>query len=181
MDANIGIGKQSHEDRIRELAHAALPPGCLLHKIGFFYNNNNMRIVVELDKPADPYGSVNIGDCETFSRGFAAALDALETTLGTDFGYSLEVSSIGAERELTSLADIERFRSLPMQVTYQQADGKLVTEILTAQSVGSEAVAFTLADCKANRKKYGPAKLRRAQAVQLQWSDIRKIRLHLDM
>jgi ATP-dependent exoDNAse (exonuclease V) beta subunit len=44
-----------------------------------------------------------------------------------------------------------------------------------------DTIEFKLADCKANRKKYSPKKLREAQPCKVAWNNIKKIRLHLDV
>lgn len=168
------------EKQVTERAVTSLPAGLSLHKISFFHSKGNMRVVIQLDKLADKYGSVNIGECESYSRALRTALDELEKTTGVNLNYSLEVSSAGAERELTSVAEVQRFSALPLHVTFAHAD-KVLSEILTAQTIQGEIIDFALAECKANKKKYSPKKLREAPHYQVQWSNIKKIRLHLDV
>ncbi|MBL8033691.1 MAG: hypothetical protein JNJ69_08325 [Leptospiraceae bacterium] len=152
-----------------------------LHKIAFFHSKGNTRIVIELDKESDAYGSVNIRECEAYSRTLKEALDDLEKTSGINLNYSLEVSSAGAERELTSVNDVRRFQALPMNVTYALEGGKVFNEVLKPESFEGETIVFRIADCRFNRKKYPPRKLKAIQPVSVLWSNIKKIRLHLDV
>lgn len=168
------------EKQVTECSTAALPAGLSLHKISFFHSKGNMRVVIQLDKLADKYGSVNIGECESYSRALRSALDELEKTTGVNLNYSLEVSSAGAERELASVAEVQRFSVLPLHVTFAHGD-KVLSEILTAQTIRGEVIDFALAECKANKKKYSPKKLREAPSYQVPWNNIKKIRLHLDV
>ncbi len=169
------------ENKVTECARAALPPELALHKIAFFHTKGNTRIVIDLDKESDPHGSVNIRDCETYARALRDALDEMEKSSGINLNYSLEVSSAGAERELRSLAEIKRFSALPVNVTFFADAGKTLSEILKAESIEGEIVTFNIADCKANRKKYTPKKMKSLPAYRVAWNDIKKIRLHLDV
>ncbi|MBN8222078.1 MAG: hypothetical protein J0L53_14230 [Spirochaetes bacterium] len=169
------------EKQVSERAQAALPPELTLYKIAFFHTKGNTRIVVQLDKPADVYGSVNIGECETYSRRLRDSLDELEKVSGLNLNYSLEVSSAGAERELASLADVRRFSALPLNVTFTAENGKVLSEVVKATAIEGETVIFNLADCKLNRKKLSPKKILAAPAYRVEWNNIKKIRLHLDV
>jgi ribosome maturation factor RimP len=151
-----------------------------LHKITFFHSKGNTRIVIQLDKESDKFGSVNINECESYSRVLRTLLDELETTTAINLNYSLEVSSVGAERELTSVADVRRFSALPLSVTFDST-GKVLSEVLQTLTVDGDTIEFKLADCKANRKKYSPKKLREALPYKVSWNHIKKIRLHLDV
>ncbi|GAB4432578.1 MAG: ribosome maturation factor RimP [Turneriella sp.] len=168
------------EKQIRERVLATLPAELSLHKLTFFHSRGNMRIVIELDKLSDPYGSVNIGECESYSRALRSALDELEKETAIDLNYSLEVSSAGAERELTSISEVQRFSALPLQATFDSA-GKTLTEILRISKIDGTTLECALADCKANRKKFGPAKLRKQTPFTIDWHNVKKIRLHLDI
>lgn len=169
------------EKQVRERVQQMLPEGLVVHKLTFFHSKGNMRVAVELDKPADPYGSVNIGECENYSRALRDSLDEVEKTTGVNLNYSLEVSSAGAERELLSIADVERFKALPMQVTFTAETGKILTEVLSAKNTSGETIEFIMADCKANRRKYSQARLRNLPPYNVPWGNIKKIRLHLDI
>lgn len=169
------------EQKVTECAKAALPPELALHKIAFFHSKGNTRIVIDLDKESDPHGSVNIRDCETYARALRDALDEMEKTSGINMNYSLEVASAGAERELRSLAEVRRFSALPVNVTFVAESGKTLSEVLKAQQIEGEFVTFNFADCKVNRKKYTPKKLKSLPTHRVAWHDIKKIRLHLDV
>ncbi|HMV35403.1 MAG TPA: hypothetical protein PKD60_05875 [Turneriella sp.] len=168
------------EKQIRDRVLATLPAELSLHKLAFFHSRDNMRIVVELDKPSDKYGSVNIGECENYSRALRDNLDELEKTTAINLNYSLEVSSAGAERELATIEEVRRFMALPLQASYESA-GKVLTEVLQVLEIEGEKMECRLADCKANRKKFGPAKLRKQTPLHIEWREIKKIRLHLDI
>ncbi len=168
------------EKQIRERAMAVLPAGLSLHKLAFFHSRENTRIVVELDKPSDKYGSVNIGECESYSRALRDTLDELEKTTAINLNYSLEVSSAGAERELSNIDEVKRFMALPLQTSYASA-GKILTEVLQVLKIEENKMECRLADCKANRKKFGPARLRKQTPFTIEWDQIKKIRLHLDI
>lgn len=169
------------EKNVKERVLKAMPAELSLHKLAFFHSKGNTRIIIELDKESSPIGSVNIGDCEAFARALRDELETMEKTTGVNLNFSLEVSSAGAERELASVADVKRFSTLPMNATYAQANGKTYSEVLKAEAIEGDKITFRLADCKTNRKKYSPKKLREAEPQTVQWSDIRKIRLHLDV
>lgn len=169
------------EKQVTERAQAALPAELTLFKIAFFHTKGNMRIVVQLDKPSDAYGSVNIGECEAYARKLRDGLDDLEKTMGVNLNYSLEVSSAGAERELSSLADVRRFSALPLSVTFTSENGKVLSEVLKATTIEGETVVFNLADCKHNRKRLTPKKILAAPPYRVEWNHIKKIRLHLDV
>jgi ribosome maturation factor RimP len=169
------------EKSITERAQAALPSQLALYKIAFFHTKGNMRVVVQLDKPADAYGSVNIGECEAYSRRLRDSLDELEKTSGMNLNYSLEVSSAGAERELTSIAEVRRFSALPLAVTFTAEGGKVLSEVMKATAIEGETLVLNLADCKLNRKRMSPKKIQAAPSYRVEWTSIKKIRLHLDV
>lgn len=169
------------EQKVTDRANAALPAELSLHKIAFFHSKGNTRIVIQLDKVSDKYGSVNIRECEVFARGLKESLDELETTTGLNLNFSLEVSSAGAERELVSLADVRRFTALPLSVTFLSDKDKVLSEVLKAESVEGETIEFSFADCKHNRKKFSPRKLKVMPKVKVAWNNIKKVKLHLDV
>ncbi|MBV6494154.1 MAG: Ribosome maturation factor RimP [Turneriella sp.] len=169
------------ERQITERVKATLPKELKLHKITFFHSKGNMRIAVELDKPADPYGSVNIRECEAYSRALKESLDTYESTSGVNLNYSLEVSSAGAERELSSLEEVKRFMALPLSVVYSDEAGKVRTEVLSVLSIENEVMTFKLADCKWNRKELTQKKILAATPFHVSWNSIKKIRLHVDI
>lgn len=169
------------EQQVTERAKAALPAELSLYKTAFFHSKGNTRIVIQLDKESDKYGSVNIRECEQFARTLRDALDELEKTSGINLNYSLEVSSAGAERELANLAEVKRFSALPLNVSYLNDAGKVLSEVLKAEAVKGEVIEFSFADCKHNRKIFPPRKLKEMPKVQVNWNNIKKIRLHLDV
>ena len=169
------------EQQVTDRAKAALPAELSLYKIAFFHSKGNTRIVIQLDKESDKYGSVNIRECEQYSRSLRDALDEHEKTSGINLNYSLEVSSAGAERELASLGEVKRFSALPLNVSYVNEAGKVLSEVLKADAVEGETIEFSFADCKHNRKKFPPRKLKEMPKIKVNWNNIKKIRLHLDV
>ncbi|HRP69188.1 MAG TPA: hypothetical protein PLY93_06625 [Turneriella sp.] len=169
------------EDQITKCAKAALLEALTLHKITFFHSKGNMRIQVELDKPSDKYGSVNIRECETYARALKESLDAYELKSGLNLNYSLEVSSAGAERELLSIADVERFCALPLALVFTDEKDKVRSEVVHAIAFENDSITFKLADCKWNRKQSTVKKILSAEPYSVPWNRIKKIRLHLDV
>jgi ribosome maturation factor RimP len=78
----------------------------------------NLTVRVFIDKP----GGVSVEDCATVSRELGALLEEKDLI---PTSYTLEVSSPGLDRPLTSLADFERFKgSLAKLRTYEPLDGQ---------------------------------------------------------
>jgi len=172
---------ENTEKNVKERVVKVMPAELSLHKLAFFHSKGNTRIVIELDKESDPFGSVNVGECERVARALRLELDDMEKSTGINLNYSLEISSAGAERELKTPSEVKRFSRSPMNATYVRADGKTYSDVLKAESIEGDLITFRLADCKTNRKRYSPKKLREATAEQVSWSNIRKIHLHLDV
>jgi ribosome maturation factor RimP len=64
--------------------------------------------------PLDQLAWVTHEDCERFSRDFGTVIDVEDLVPGSE--YTLEVSSPGLDRKLTSRADYERFQASPVKV-----------------------------------------------------------------
>jgi ribosome maturation factor RimP len=74
---------------------------------------------IYIDKP----GGVTHGDCETISQRMSQLLD--EQDIMPDESYTLEVSSLGLERKLSSQRDFERVVGQRISLTVRQAsEGK---------------------------------------------------------
>jgi len=95
-----------------------------------------LRIVI--DKP----GGVSHGDCETVSQQVGTILDVEDAIPGS--GYTLEVSSPGAERPLTQPRDFERSRGKKIRVTLREPlEGQRQWEGSVAEVSGDEVTLET--------------------------------------
>ena len=65
--------------------------------------NDNRTLQIMIDHVAPKSGGITVDDCEAASRVISPVLDDAESLL--DFHYSLEVSSPGVDRPLTTLKD----------------------------------------------------------------------------
>lgn len=72
-----------------------------------------------------PKGGITLTDCERISRASSAALEQFE--MGNS-PYTLEVSSPGLDRHLTTPRDFERY--VGEKITLQMADGHTVDGVL---------------------------------------------------
>ena len=71
---------------------------------------------VYIDKP----GGVTHGDCETISQRMSQRLD--EQDIMPEESYTLEVSSLGLERKLSSQRDFERVVGQKVALTFREAN-----------------------------------------------------------
>jgi ribosome maturation factor RimP len=104
---------------VRQLAQTlADEEGFELVDVEFLVQGGRRVLRVLLDRP----GGIRVGDCAAFSRRISDCLDMNQTIQGR---YSLEVSSPGIERPLTSLAALHRFAGQRASITSVQArDGR---------------------------------------------------------
>ncbi|EIE18889.1 hypothetical protein COCSUDRAFT_45036 [Coccomyxa subellipsoidea C-169] len=144
------------------------------------------RLYIRIDKMDDLYGSPTLDDVALFSSKFSQALDA---RLGEEAAgkLSVEVSSPGAERIVRVPRELERFGSLPMQVTYLKEPGSTETDtkVLSLKELDEQqgTSRWGLADVKANRRK-GVMKLSKREAgisFDLPISSLQLIKLHLEI
>lgn len=90
-------------EEVRQLAHTlAEEEGFELVDVELLVLGGRRVVRVLLDRP----GGVRLGDCAAFSRRLSDCLDMNQTVQGR---YSLEVSSPGIDRPLTSLESVARF------------------------------------------------------------------------
>ena len=93
-------------DRVREIAErVASSSGLEVVDVEFRGGGKSRMLRVYLDKPAAgavALAGVTHEDCANFSREFSTVLDVEELVPGTE--YTLEVSSPGLDRQLTSRA-----------------------------------------------------------------------------
>jgi ribosome maturation factor RimP len=69
----------------------------------------------------NPLADTGLDDCTRMSRALEAALDATDVI---PFAYSLEISSPGTSRELTTDREFNAFQGFAVQVTTTEFDGK---------------------------------------------------------
>ena len=172
-----------------EIAAEALLPGTQIFSLRLLNAGGGYHIEVQLDDLNHPTGSVNLEQCEAFSRALVerldAALDSGQTELPADLNaenYSLEVSSAGAERQLRLPGDLERFKVQPLKLQFE-LDGTVHTEIVQYQGKedreGPEILFFRSYKTGGSRKK-GKSK-KEEKTFQLSIEQIRKAFLYLDV
>jgi ribosome maturation factor RimP len=111
-------------------------------------------------------------DCESFSRDFGTVIDVEDLVPGAE--YTLEVSSPGLDRKLSTRADYERFQSSPVKVqTFTPVAGNRhwlgkLTE------VRPEGIVLDLTAKKQKRSKKGPPQ---GQAIEIAFANIEKAHL----
>ncbi|MDW8306506.1 MAG: hypothetical protein RML34_05495 [Leptospiraceae bacterium] len=145
------MGAAHWENEVRALAQECLREDLRLYDFQVQYHKKGVKIVVVLDKLSDPYGSPNIGDCSEFSRRFSYLLKVKKPS-GLQEGYTLEVSSPGAERELKTKEDIYRFRELPMRVVYRDEEKKKQSAVVYYLSHENGKFRFRYAELKKKNK-----------------------------
>lgn len=101
--------------------------GYQLYEAGVLLKGANTKIVVKIDCRA---GVMHL-DCERFSKELSAALD--EASLLPN--YSLEISSPGLDRAVSTADDFSRFAGSPVKVVYQDGeDRKFVKGVIGTAS-----------------------------------------------
>jgi ribosome maturation factor RimP len=86
-------------------------------------DNTLMESLGSRSIPLDQLAWVTHEDCEQFSRDFGTVLDVEDLVPG-NVEYTLEVSSPGWDRKLSTRADYERFQASPVKVkTFTPVDG----------------------------------------------------------
>jgi ribosome maturation factor RimP len=111
-------------------------------------------------------------DCERFSRDFGTVIEVEDLVPGAE--YTLEVSSPGLDRKLTTRADYERFQASPVKVrTFAPVAGNRhwlgkLTE------VKPEGIVLDLTAKKQKRSKKGQAL---GQTVEIAFANIEKANL----
>ena len=89
---------------INELAEkAARDLGFIIYDIKFAKRKHISDLIIRIDKES---GYISVEDCSNFSKKIGLLLDEKDLL---HFKYNLRVESPGAERELRSFSDFERF------------------------------------------------------------------------
>ena len=101
--------------------------GYQVYDAGVLLKGLNSKIVVKIDCRA----GIAHQDCERFSKELAAGLDDAELLPN----YSIEVSSPGLDRAVSTADDFSRFAGSPVKVVYQDGgDRKVVKGVIGAAS-----------------------------------------------
>jgi ribosome maturation factor RimP len=123
--------------------------------------------------PLDQLAWVTHEDCERFSRDFGTVIDVEDLVPGSE--YTLEVSSPGWDRKLTSRADYERFQASPVKVkTFTPVAGNRHWAGKLTQ-VNPEGIVLDLTVKKQKGSKKGPAV--QEQTVEIAFANIEKANL----
>ncbi|CAN8239014.1 unnamed protein product [Cochlearia groenlandica] len=141
-------------------------------------------IYIRLDKLSNEYGCPTMDELEEFSREYKKRLDdAVPEDL------ALEVSSPGAERLLRVPEDLDRFKEMPMTVSYEEETNsrkavKCAVFLLESVDEESESCIWKLADVRENRdpaSKGRPLSCKQKDLrIKLPFRNHRKISLYLD-
>ncbi|CAN6454414.1 unnamed protein product [Victoria cruziana] len=147
-------------------------------------------IYVRLDKISSKYGCPSMVEIEQFNNMYKKKLDEVGEQGHIPRDLAIEVSSPGAERLLKMPEDLERFKDLPMQVTYVEHDFKLRNQqkvgVFLLDSIEAEEgfCTWRLANVKENRDALGKGRpLNRKQKewrLKLPFQHIRLVKLYLE-
>lgn len=173
--------KNNHslENTARELAEEALTNGIRIYDFQIGYLKNEIKIRVLLDKLSDPRGSVTIEECEEYTHLYRMKLDS-HLSEDDQYRYSLEVSSAGAEREIRLPDELNRFKNLPMTVSYEQ-EGKNKKAVMNYLKMDTEKeiTSWKLAGVKFN-KNQGLTSKNTPDEIIIPVNKINKVNLYLD-
>jgi ribosome maturation factor RimP len=112
-------------------------------------------------------------DCEQFSRDFGTVLDVEDLVPGS-VEYTLEVSSPGWDRKLTTPADYQRFQASPVKVkTFTPVAGNRNWQGKLTQ-VKPEGIVLDLTEKKQKGSKKG---VTQEQSVEIAFANIEKANL----
>lgn len=174
-------------EELRNLATTVLEEGLAIRKFRQSRAGSDFRFEIELDGLNDPAGAVSVGQCETFSRAFSAAIDRWvedqsvlkegELSRLTAENYLLEVSSAGATRELELPAELERFKGMPLKIKYTE-EGVYLTELVVFREKTDSRFIFDVFLPKKYRQKTNK---NRKQILEIDESDLKKANLYLDV
>lgn len=98
-------------DKINEIVSGL---GFVLVDVEYKKQNSGMILEVVIDKD----GGVNINDCETVSHALDVPLDDIDPTNGAS--YSLNVSSMGLDRPLTTAYQFDKYMGKEVEVKFYQ-------------------------------------------------------------
>ncbi|KAF3780262.1 Ribosome maturation factor [Nymphaea thermarum] len=159
-------------------------------KLFSFKATHRGYIYVRLDKLSNKYGCPSMDEIEEFNNVYKKKLDEVGEQGHIRRDLAIEVSSPGAERLLKVPGDLERFKDLPMQVTYVEDDLKSRNQqqvgVFLLESVEADEgyCMWRLANVKENRDALGKGRpLSRKQKewrLKLPFQHIRLVKLYLE-
>ena len=104
--------------------------GYQVYEAGVLLKGENSKIAVKIDNRA----GISHIDCERFSRELSAAID----DAGLLPNYSLEVSSPGLNRSVSTADDFSRFAGSPVKVVYQEGGERKFVKGVISTAFGDE-------------------------------------------
>jgi len=125
----------------------------------------------------DQLAGVTHADCEAFSQDFGTLLDVKEAVPGAE--YTLEVSSPGLDRKLTSASEFERFQqNLVKLQTFTAVNGNRHWQGRIVK-VGKGKLELDLSAVKQKRQKgvKGAQKSAPPQSVEIEITNVEKAQL----
>lgn len=157
---------------------------CQLYSLRVFPKQS--LVDVRLDRLDNKYGSPTMEDIETFSREFNSRMDLAVEEHAVPDDIAVEVSSPGANRSVKFPEALERFRQVPMDVTYREESGTFCQAFELVEVLPQDGCAvWKLADVKANRQQGGKGKPMNKKLRETRWKlsfdDTLEVRLHVDL
>lgn len=151
----------------------------------------NGYIYVRLDKLTHKYGCPSSEEIEDFSKAYKKLLDEVGEHGDIPDDLGLQVSSPGAERLLRVPDDLERFKDMPMYVSYMQENPEtkmqeLNEKVLQLDSVDIESkqCVWKLANVRENRDVHGKGRpLNKKQndwRLTLSFDSVERVTMYLD-
>ncbi|ERM99285.1 uncharacterized protein LOC18427316 [Amborella trichopoda] len=173
-------------ERVLSLAHEVLLQFRDELKLFAFKASHRGYIYVRLDRLSNKYGCPSMEEIKTFSCLYKKRLDAVGEQGDIPMDLALEVSSPGAERLLRVPQELERFKDMPMRITYldeESSEGKLKKQIVQFDSVDAESghCTWKLANVKDNRIR-GRTLTRKQKEVRVMtpYTTLRRVMLYLE-
>jgi len=102
--------------------------GYLVYEAGVLLKGESSKIAVKIDSRA----GISHIDCERFSKELSVAID----DAGLLPNYSLEVSSPGLDRAVSTSDDFSRFAGSPVKVVYRDGDDRKVVKSVIVTALG---------------------------------------------
>ncbi|XP_031499681.1 uncharacterized protein LOC116263972 [Nymphaea colorata] len=159
-------------------------------KLFSFKATHRGYIYMRLDKLSNKYGCPSMDEIEEFNNVYKKKLDEVGEQGHIPRDLAIEVSSPGAERLLKVPGDLERFKDLPMQVTYVGDDLKWRNQqqvgVFLLESVEADEgyCTWRLANVKENRDALGKGRLlsrkQKEWRLKLPFQHIRLVKLYLE-
>ncbi|KAI3976720.1 hypothetical protein MKX01_008578 [Papaver californicum] len=157
-------------------------------KLFAFKTSPGGYIYARLDKLSEQYGCPSIEEMENYSRLYTKRLEEISQCGEIPANLALEVSSPGAERLLYVPDDLNRFKDLPMRVSYVEEENKKPVKdgvfFLESVETESEECVWRLADVKASRDMLGKgrpfSRKQKDWRLQVSFKMLKKVMLYVD-